>query len=139
MTFPIPVSCRVSYPNSSLVFLLSMRCGIDPASPSCFYILLDDTAGLSMFYPAFAPLSTTGMVILPAPLSSPAARARSPKRGSNTTLFRARRLTSLMHPAASLISTRRETQFRTAAESSDLSTKGFVEFLWIALEEIYQS
>lgn len=30
-------------------------------------------------------------------------------------------------------------QFRTAAESSDLSTKGFVEFLWIALGEIYQS
>ena len=30
-------------------------------------------------------------------------------------------------------------QFRTAAESSDLSTKGFVGFLWIALGEIYQS
>ncbi|KAM7249649.1 hypothetical protein ACFE04_011480 [Oxalis oulophora] len=44
-----------------------MRCGIDPASPSSFYILLDDKACLSMFYPAFAPLSTTGMVILPAP------------------------------------------------------------------------
>ena len=43
-----------------------MRCGIDPASPSCLYILLDDKACLSMFYPAFAPLSTTGMVILPA-------------------------------------------------------------------------
>ena len=67
MTFPIPVSCRVSYPLSSLVFLLSMRCGIDPASPSSFYILFDDKACLSMFYPAFAPLSTTGMVILPAP------------------------------------------------------------------------
>ena len=158
MTFPIPVSCRVNSPLSSLVFLLSMRCGIDPASPSSFYILLDDKACLSMFYPAFAPLSTTGMVILPAPLSYPAARARSPspnshfivddgslrcqqprltlfrasfnfltfqlkerlylylERGSGTTLFRARRLTSLciptkvsqtcislMHPAASLI------------------------------------
>ncbi|KAF4403477.1 hypothetical protein G4B88_008123 [Cannabis sativa] len=39
--------------------------------------------GLSMFYPAFAPLSTTGMVILPAPLSSPAARARSPSPNSH--------------------------------------------------------
>ena len=67
MTFPIPVSCRVSYPLSSLAFLLSMRCGIDPASPSSFYILLNEKACLSMFYLAFAPLSTTGMVILPAP------------------------------------------------------------------------
>ncbi|KAK7371550.1 hypothetical protein VNO78_36363 [Psophocarpus tetragonolobus] len=32
-------------------------------------------------------------------------------------------------------STRRETPFRTAAESSDLSTRGFVEFLWIAYYE----
>ncbi|KAK8489690.1 hypothetical protein V6N11_046273 [Hibiscus sabdariffa] len=44
-----------------------MRCGIDPTSPSCFYILLDDKARLSMFYLAFALLSTTGMVILPGP------------------------------------------------------------------------
>ncbi|GJW94448.1 putative ATP synthase, F0 complex, subunit C [Tanacetum coccineum] len=36
-------------------------------------------------------------------------------------------------------SSRRERKFRTAAESSDLSTKGFVEFLRIALGEIYQS
>jgi len=36
-------------------------------------------------------------------------------------------------------STGRETQFRTAAESSDLSKKGFYEFLVIALREIYQS
>ncbi|KAG6645052.1 hypothetical protein CIPAW_08G095900 [Carya illinoinensis] len=27
----------------------------------------------------------------------------------------------------------------TAAESLELSTKGFMESLWIALEEIYQS
>ncbi|KAK8582294.1 hypothetical protein V6N13_032050 [Hibiscus sabdariffa] len=67
MTFPILVSCRVSFPLSSLVFFLSMRCGIDPTSPSCFYILLDDKARLSMFYLAFALLSTTGMVILPGP------------------------------------------------------------------------
>lgn len=59
-----------SYPLSSLVFLLSMRCGIDKAC-------------LSMFYPAFAPLSTTWMVILPALLSSPAARALSPSPNSH--------------------------------------------------------
>ncbi|KAK8643986.1 hypothetical protein V6N13_013263 [Hibiscus sabdariffa] len=44
------------------------------------------------------------------------------ERGSGTTPFRARRLTPLCIPTK-IRSTRRETQFRTAAESSDLSTK----------------
>lgn len=65
MTFPIPVSCRVSYPLSSWYSSSLWDVG---SSPSSFYILLDDKACLSMFYQAFAPLSTTGMVILPAPL-----------------------------------------------------------------------
>lgn len=88
------MSCRVSYPLSSLVFLLSMRCGIDPASPSSFYILLDDKACLSMFYQAFAPLSTTGMVILPAPAFL--SRGKSSFAKSELPLYRRWRLSSML-------------------------------------------
>ena len=94
MTFPIPVSCRVSYPLSSWYSSSLWDVG---SSPSSFYILLDDKACLSMFYQAFAPLSTTGMVILPAPAFL--SRGKSSFAKSELPLYRRWRLSSMLATA----------------------------------------
>ena len=73
-----------------------MRCGIDPASPSSFYILLDDKAWLSMscfIKPLLYYQPPEWLFCLP-PLSSPAAFDKS-----ELPLFRRWRLSSMLATA----------------------------------------